>query len=375
MFFDSDATLDTEAKWDIDTGTALDDEVDPHTGVDTGDKYPEDTSCTDGVDCYCDRAADSADPLYDPDLLFCEDFEDDLLNWSRPSSGGDNGASGWFEQFGPLPSGCHVGGDFRDLEGSGEEKCVNVVQQGACDSPDPDCVHEGQNSAGFKFVPGKGGAYTGSARWSESSRRVGYTYVFKYSSNFFDDGLPTRTNSFSDGSGNGKHCLLGCDSKSMSKYSPSFEPDPLPEFSGSTPEHLSIHMDPEACDGGSCFGNRNQGVAQGWTNNRYTLAPEAFSGPAPGEWACASFHIDGWGESSATIRAWHGDVRVLHLTDVDLTGVKGGAEPLGLLEFSNYRSRVYEGAELAYIYQDNIHITSGSEPISCAALGFSGGAE
>lgn len=32
-------------------------------------------TCTDGVDCYCDRVRNPFDPYYDANVALCEDFE------------------------------------------------------------------------------------------------------------------------------------------------------------------------------------------------------------------------------------------------------------------------------------------------------------
>ena len=67
-------------------------------------------ACIDGVDCYCDRIANPIDPLYDPNRIFCEDFESAslyLTTSSNPwhkSPAGDPGYRGgdsyWTNNYG-----------------------------------------------------------------------------------------------------------------------------------------------------------------------------------------------------------------------------------------------------------------------------------
>ena len=190
---EEEQSIDTDLNPDTDTG----DTDSPDTGGDFA------RTCTDGMDCYCDRVRDPKDALYDPHLLFCEDFEDPILNWSRDSEDGDNGDSGWFQTYRATSAGCYKDTDYKDVEGSEEHKCINVVQEDACDSPDKECIFQGQNSLGIKFRPDKTGSLAGVARFSEETRRIGFTYAYKYSSNFVFTGQAIRSHLFSDGSNKG----------------------------------------------------------------------------------------------------------------------------------------------------------------------------
>jgi hypothetical protein len=68
--------------------------------------------CTDGVDCYCDRVKNPSDPLYDPQLARCLDWEDPEYysgDASRAPSGqpGFRGGAAWWQRdFGPADSDC-----------------------------------------------------------------------------------------------------------------------------------------------------------------------------------------------------------------------------------------------------------------------------
>ncbi len=326
--------------------------------------------CTAGQNCYCDRVQNPQDALYDPNVLFCEDFEDPSLNFSRGPQGGDKGDSGWFQKYGGQTNECWSAAQgSRNVEGAEGFKCVNVVQPGACDSPDGDCVFDGNNALGLKFRPGRYGGLLGDARFSRASRTIGYTYVYKYSSNFVNRGGPIKTNEF----GNGLHCLLGCNTNNIWGNAP-MSPNPPPAMSSWMPRAMSIGVPDGNCAGGSCFGTVLRGV-QG-SNNTFHLSPLASdyseSDHPIGSWGCRSFHIDGWGTSNARIRVWHNDRLLIHVEGANLTGLRDGTGPLDRFVFNNYHNNTYQGPSTAYIYQDNIHATSGSEPASCAAMGFGG---
>lgn len=328
-------------------------------------------SCTDGQDCYCDRVKSSGDPLYDPNAIFCEDFEDPILNYSREPVNGDKGDSGWAQTYPGQVGGCfdrnHGGWN---VEGPEDYKCVNVVQSGACDSPDANCVFDGNNSLGLKFRPGQTGGIVGTADFDSATRRIGYTYIYRYSKNFVRPSGPVKTNEFGDGN----NCLLGCNTNNIDRWHPS-DPSPPPSMSSWIPKAMSMGLPEANCPNGSCFGRLIRGV-QG-VSNSYHLAPRdgdyGESDHPIGAWGCQSFHIDGWGTADATIRSWHNGALLVHVEGADLTGLRHGTAPMASFVFNNYHNNGYPGSSVAYIYQDNIHITTGPEPISCDALGFAAG--
>ena len=140
-----------------------------------------------------------------------------------------------------------------------------------------------------------------------------------------------------------------------------------------------------ACyDNPSCYGGGSGGVI-GHKNGSASMhfAPtstewESSDWPA-GQWACLSFHIEGWGTSNGAIRFWRNGVLMGSRTGMDLRNVRGGEARIGQFEFNNYyngntSNQMYPPeASLAYTYEDNIHVTKGPQPISCESLGFSSG--
>jgi hypothetical protein len=58
------------------------------------------TLCTPGTDCYCDRVRTVTDPLYDPSLLFCEDFEAPTLYLDQGLGDGAPYFGPWYDETG-----------------------------------------------------------------------------------------------------------------------------------------------------------------------------------------------------------------------------------------------------------------------------------
>ena len=60
----------------------------------------EAASCTRGVDCYCDRVKKSSDPIFDPSLLVCEDFEAPTLYRDTGVGNGAPDYGPWYDDTG-----------------------------------------------------------------------------------------------------------------------------------------------------------------------------------------------------------------------------------------------------------------------------------
>ena len=147
------------------------------------------SSCTDGVDCYCDRASDASDPLYDPDMLFCEDFE----------AFSNTNASLWNARYGSSVASCGAGST---RAGPAPDACINFLTEGACDAqggdPGNDCVLDGNTALGFKYEQGRTGGIFGQANFAPT-RTLGITYATKHTENFQPAGPAWKSNEYGKG--------------------------------------------------------------------------------------------------------------------------------------------------------------------------------
>jgi len=344
-------------------------------------------ACTDGVDCFCDRVNDSGDSIYDANTIFCEDFEDPSLE-DRTVDPGAQGSSGWFLKYPGQVGECFSQATYGSwvVEGPEAEFCVNVVQPGACDNPDPDCVHDGNASAGFKFRPGRGGGFMGTALFSENTTTFGATIIKKYSTNFVDVGFPIKTDEFSRSGGKAAHCFFGCNTTNLANIT---DPEPNNPLSTVNPGSMAIGTSLACAENASCYGTGSGGTIGRKCNDypantscsasmHFTPEPTTWdTGDWPlGDWACLQFHIAGWGTSNGTIRFWRNGVLQGTRTGVNLTDMRDGENSIGQLAWNNYYNGAgtpqgYDpGLEKAYTYEDNVHVTKGPEPISCAAAGW-----
>lgn len=333
------------------SGTSEQTTVDPtgdteETGEPGTDTGPIGDTCTDGVDCPCDRLADPADPLYDAELLFCEDFEDLAL---------DDGGKGWSDLYGPTNNGCLINGpDWNtngSIEGTCDTCCVNIVQPDACEaSGEDDCVFHGGQSLGHRLQQGRTGGIVGNASFTQT-RRFGVTYALKFSSNFMDPSPAMKTNEF----GNGLHCILGCSTNN--------------NFGRNVPFQSVILGTAMSAGGTASIGQAapNDGFYNFSPNN---ADYEWRTTHGPGDWVCHQLHFDNWGLSDATIRYWIDGQQVVNVEQVDLTSLTQDADGIGSFAWNHYYNDGYVSSDVAYRYEDNFVITGGPEPVPCGAIGF-----
>jgi hypothetical protein len=154
--------------------------------------------CTDGVDCYCDRVKDPADSFYDPNLIFCEDFEDPTYENPDPDS------NHWKQTWGEGTSPCVASTNNGTIEGA-THNCRNILQRPGCplyDAGNPDLNESGGHSTlngnwdgcqslYFPIRVGKSGGEVGTATGSRKApafhklTTFSMTMAKKYSSNHF----------------------------------------------------------------------------------------------------------------------------------------------------------------------------------------------
>ncbi len=308
----------------------------------------KDESCTDGVNCLCDTARQN-----DPGVVFCEDFESALLNQ-------DGGGSGWTDAYGAPVDGCWQTGLpsgqwVKSVEGTCPTCCVNVVTETACEVPgQSDCVFQGRQSLGHRYRPGAPQGVVGT-KAIQTGSNFGVTMAVKFSRNYANGPHPRKTNMFG-----WNHCVMGCSSGTY--------------VSGSTgnPFHGVMFWDESkaaptwrALIGRGGF----SGVAFGW----YPDVPGAYSFDRDhglDSWHCWKLHIANPAKQGAKVRHWIDDKLLVHLEDVDLRGMKDAANAFNMILLNNYSNEGYPGTSTAYRYEDNIVVTTSTEPVTCEALGF-----
>ena len=342
--------------------------------------------CEDGVDCFCDRVTDPQDPFYDPDVIFCEDFEALSLRSYTPSTDGgnrDKGSSGWFDVY----PGQHVGCFDKSLGshnvvGPEDYKCVNIFEKSSCGSSSEfACVPDGNYAMGSRYKAGQHNGIYGTATWDEPTRVFGYTSLWKYDANYVQNGVqPRKTNEFISQGGRGKHCILGCNTNNGDRYASWVDPAVIPEnHKAGMPGSLSFGIPYSASNEGAAGGKINVGTLQSFTTT-YHIVPDLSVWPTvdklgvpPEGWTCQSIHVDGWGTSDAHIRAWWNGTLVVDIEGVDMTGLRDGPVPLEGFVWNNYTNKGYTGSQDSWRYEDNVVVTKGPEPVSCDALGATGG--
>ena len=326
-------------------------------------------NCDDGVDCYCDRVHDPEDALYNPGVIFCEDFEDPRLNDGDDSVPGvaDSG-DGWADKYPGQVDGCLDGSQPRGqglkdegAEGTNAWSCVNVVQEGACETGD-DCVFDGDNALAHRAIPGKKNGITGRASFSGGyTNDFSVTMAIKYTDNFVlpkdGGGVANKTNEF----GEARTCILGCSVSNVSSDTPF----------GATLKAFRLPDGPHPGPGGTVhqgqFNYQDGGWRFGPDNEDYDFHRDW----GLGNWACFQMQWTGYGTSNASGTYWINGQQVFHASDLDLFDLPrdGGGRGINQFEWNNYYNGGYSGSTIASRLEDNIVITNGT-PVSCEAIGF-----
>jgi hypothetical protein len=333
----------------------------------------KDQTCTDGVNCLCDRISKSGDPSFTPGVLFCEDFEDPKLNnGSNYQRGVDGPADGWADKYGPgnqtcidptQPSG--IGTRDEGEEGRQSFSCIDVVQENSCEVGN-DCVFDGVSSLAFRLRPGIGAGIMGVAYFSPTNvRNFGFTYAVKLSSNYVgphdpgSNGPANKTNEW----GQSMSCILGCSTFNAGATSWPFAAG-MKAF-GSNP-------------GGTVV--RGRGEWDGDSGYRFapTQADYDFNRDwGKGNWGCFQMQWTGWGTSNATAKYWFNGKEIYNMQNFNMASLGGEASGIRSFVWNAYYNGAdgtgsgYTGSSLAYRLEDNLVVTSGV-PASCAAIGLTG---
>ena len=335
----------------------------------------KDVSCTDGFDCLCDRISRSSDPAFTPGVLYCEDFENPVLNnGSNYVAGVDGRADGWADKYGAGKTDCldmqyPSGTGQRDegMEGRQPFSCIDIVQETTCEV-ESDCVFDGKSSLAHRLRPGHTGGIVGEAIFSSTKvRNFGVTMAVKVTTNYAspkdgnNNGPAHKMNEF----GNGYQCIMGC--STFNAGNPGWPFATAMKSFGSNPGGTVVRGVDEwsAGDGGYRFGP---------TKTDYDFDRDL----GKGRWGCLKMQWTGWGTSNASAIYWFNDREIIRVNGLDMTTLAENADGISEFFYNDYFNGSdglgsgYTGSSLAYRVEDNMVVTSGA-PASCVAIGLGDG--
>ena len=385
-------------------------------------------SCTDGVDCYCDKAAVTGDGS----LLMCEDFEAPTLTADTNFGGSSYPWGPWYDATGspPLPdhytglnsyftktygsaveSCSYTAGDsdpvsgeqctydsppffgcflmewtLGDPWGGNSRACLDIISAGEFDDDvtlsDPvnpggtNGVFDGASVIGHRVPIQRTSGIIGEKNWTDVSE-VGITMAVAFSANIVASNVTDaswKTNEWASSAqaGNPEFWSLGTQGK--------------------------IQLDTDFLIGGFIWWN-SQALCQTALNSATVSVGEAACNDNDGlgtlvisantdeyvqatdwphgTWACHRAYQTGMA-TSTTIRIWHNEVLVFEITGMDSSQrLHQGYGRFVWNAFANHNDTGQHGPpyaiEQVYRYEDNVHIREGV-PVSCAQIGWGAGA-
>lgn len=280
-----------------------------------------------------------------PNVLHCEDFEDltDLASWTaRYGSPFDHG----------------IGPNF----------VANLVPGGFL----------GSRSLAQQFFPGNEGGTTGLVRFAQmGQRRVTITFARMFGVGFKDRDHSVKDNRFEESGGNFE--IFGESSTGPGKGKGT------QTTRNRFPFGSPLDIEPSSCIAGPpftgppiCTVNTVANVGYFGENDvHYDLIP----GPSydyvedmkPGQWVCLQAAFDGWGTDAMTARYWVNGEKVIDIAQIKGTKLRGALKDgVTSYDFVAFYNDGYPAGTTGQRFDDNIVITSGAEPVSCAAIGFQG---
>lgn len=388
--------------------------------------------CTDGVDCFCDRVSDPGDPLYDPSLLFCEDFEDSQFytdtspNWvlgsGSPYNRGLN--SLWLTRYGgnadlgprssdPSPyigtacglsrcsgireycseqQGLLTSAGLADCWGPGANSgsCIDIQRSGDFnaelgtltlsggkgEAPD---VGAGNQHLAERWGPNNTCGISGTATFPASTE-VGITRAVAIATNMTASGLNSTYLKF-DEWGNGssdsniEFWSLG---NLVSVGDSSHFPFRSFIFTGTKgASNASRQADCLDAISGATV-HLGGGLSCGPSDDiKFTYRPDSSLYQQTrdwplGQWKCVKSHISGMGTTNLTVKIYFGDTLITHISGIDGTKVTNQNYTLmSYGSYANYNAGQGVGPSTVptYRYMDNVHIRAG-EPVACSAIGY-----
>lgn len=375
-------------------------------------------SCTDGIDCYCDRVNDAS-------LVLCEDFEsrdyyeNTAQDWVTPQSGwaGDRGlGSRWVSNYGSSgasywtsgnpaspkvgsvcsPSGqvcgakeycspsqsslvlgfasndCWDGnsGAAIDVQRAGDHRAeIGSLSLSGGSGTSAD-VGAGNQHMAFRIGAGNTAGIVGGRNWS-SATEIGVTSLVAYSSNLASTGILNDywkghewgTTDSIEWWTNGN--MLNVGSAATFPFRNFFWQASGTGASACTTElRNSLLVGTGSCDGGKIYFGASNGTGVGQYN-------QATDWPF-GTWGCIRAHMTGLGTADVEVRIWFNEELVLHIDGFDSTYMNN--KHYDRFVWNHYSNANQAGGNgptsaTSFVYEDNFHIRRGT-PVSCSAVGF-----
>lgn len=385
-------------------------------------------SCTDGVDCYCDRVRKSGDALYDPALLLCEDFEAKTL-YEDPGKGGktngageaihgpwydDSGYTGawgfnsyWTRTYGSTiggcavrrgePSGASVGApcafdtcfarEWRADNRWGVNKgaCIDVQRAGDARAEvstlkDPG-IYDGAQVFSYRVEAGRANGIVGEKTFTCNGgpcTEIGVTMATAYASNVAASKIwdaPWKHEEWgSTGMSFWMHGNTGAGDASVLPYRPFL-------MLGKRTDGRYQSVSQTRCNQIVSNAKVNRGQlacgcgSDGCNAIRYAADPTVYSQSRDwpwGSWACSRGHIKGLGTASGSIKLWHNDTLVVDIANLDLREMMDQSfNYMNFNAYSNANQGMGEGSgptsQTTYRYLDDFHARNGA-PVSCSGV-------
>lgn len=379
-------------------------------------------SCTDGVDCYCDTPAYTADPL----RLVCQDFESPSLYtttspnpWYKAPSGNSGyrgGDSYWTNTYGSpganwFTNGEPVGPYFgqacafgvcglkefcSSAQGAGQADCwgpgansqaaVDIQRAGDHDEELPLTLAGGRGSApevgagnthfAHRISPGGPVGILGSASLGGLRSQVGITFMTAYSSNFaerstkddpFDAQMKHEEWGTNADFGAIEHWYMGRLNVGDDERIPfrSYQLMTSTSACNSALSGATVHVGATP----SC-----QGIALYYSPPTSGTQPYVQSRDFPwGTWGC----VRAWRNVSGGFmetKIWFNEVLIFHISNFAASALRTPAYEL--FAWNSYANINEDGDGTAndtdepfYRYLDNVHVRAG-DPVSCATIGY-----
>lgn len=397
----------------------------------TGCGGSQQSSCTDGVDCYCDRVADPGDPLYDPIALLCEDFEsadyyeNTANSWAASPPGfdifrggnsrwgltyGPPGAAWWSSGQPPLPvrigfqcgatppqvcnykeycseqQGNLADGNGRDCWQGNDTAGIDIQRVGDVDDEGYgltlDEKHQGRQWIFERVAVGEVAGFFGERSFGGQKTEIGFTGLIALSSNHG----PALFDQDTEGEFDGWNASAGFFNNPM-KFD-EWDTNDHTLFLGNTGAPLSAAPyapQPHANSSAACADLRDNAtyLAGSISCNGTAIQIRAnFNREAEwpfGTWACAKGHIKGLGTDNGEYYIWHNETMIFGATGLrfasDLeTNLANGINHYRFNQHYNGNgtgSNLHPNLQSFGRYRDNTHIRNGP-PVSCASIGWAG---
>lgn len=361
-------------------------------------------TCTDGVDCYCDKVEGGVNN--DPKVVLCEDFEASTLHDDVGTGGGSprfgpwyddagyTGARGanshWSKTYGSVVGNCAwssgqpggtptvgrncnfgtcFGAEWRaDDHWQGNNKaCMDVVRDGEFDDEiaglTPNLVHDGRQSLGFRVRPADTSGILGFGNFGKAITTLGVTMAVAYPSNSASADLwkyPWKHNEWItavDG-GRGDGAFLFHNTNALSAD------DPFQQF-------MFIRntggYGVSQCNTAIAGANKRRGVFSCNDVAMYYRADPAYYDRTHdwpfGTWACVQGYIQRLGTSNVSIQIWFNGTLIVDADGLNgsFLSSRGGYTHLAWNAYSNRNQTSDKSTQTTYRFEDNVHVRGGND--------------